>query len=382
MLIEIRKAGFVNKGAALMLHAVLSKIKDVLPDAEFAMVPGQRNSSTPYTKRAELRLLQKPWKWRHGIQWGDLARLIPLKTREKYGVVLDKELDAVMDVAGFAYGDQWGVERTKELAISCIRWRKNGTKIILLPQAFGPFTSSKIRKYIQIIADNADLIYARDPISYQHFIEVTGERSNVQIAPDFTNLLCGILPKNFNPEENRFCLVPNQHMIDKTSSEMGKAYIPFMTECARYLLQQNQKPFILVHEGEKDMKIARQIVQCLDAEIPIINEDNPLYIKGIIGSCQGTLGSRFHGLVNALSQGVPALSTGWSHKYRMLFDDYGFPEGLLDVRISAAQIHKELDVIINPNSRAAVQAVIASRAECLKGKSEDMWNNVLEKLTL
>jgi colanic acid/amylovoran biosynthesis protein len=66
----------------------------------------------------------------------------------------------------------------------------------------------------------------------------------------------------------------------------------------------------------------------------------------------------------------------------MLFDDYGFPEGLLDVRISAAQIHKELDVIINPNSRAAVQAVIASRAECLKGKSEDMWNNVLEKLTL
>ena len=58
-LIEIRKAGFVNKGAELMLYAVLEKMKQEFPDAEFAMAPSRSTESAPYLKRAELGLFQK-----------------------------------------------------------------------------------------------------------------------------------------------------------------------------------------------------------------------------------------------------------------------------------------------------------------------------------
>lgn len=39
MLIEVRGTSFVNKGAELMLHAILQKVGDAFPDACFAMSP-------------------------------------------------------------------------------------------------------------------------------------------------------------------------------------------------------------------------------------------------------------------------------------------------------------------------------------------------------
>ncbi|MFW6011333.1 MAG: polysaccharide pyruvyl transferase family protein [Desulfosalsimonas sp.] len=380
MLIEIRKTQFVNKGAELMLYSVLQKMKEAFPGAGFVMAPGTYNSSAPYQKRAELGLFQKAWLWRYRIPWGDLAGLAPKKVREMYGVVLDKEINIVIDASGFSYSDQWGIGATRELARASRRWRKQGTKVILVPQAMGPFTSPKIKKYIRSAADNVDLMFPRDPISYRHLIEVVGARPNIKMAPDFTNLIQGILPDYFDPDKNRFCMVPNYRMIDKTPREQSKAYTPFMIQCARYLLEKDQKPFVLVHEGENDMMLARQIAEGAGGDLPIIRESQPLKIKGILGACQGTIGSRFHGLVSALSQGVPSLATGWSHKYRMLFNDYGFEDGLLDVMEEDEEIRRKIDLIIEPVSRPEIQEEITARSNELKKQAEEMWNTIFEVL--
>lgn len=380
MLIEIRKAGFVNKGAELMLYAAWQKMKEAYPGADFVMAPSHNHGSAPYAKRAELGFLQKAWLWRYGMQWGDLAALAPRKVREMYGVVLDKEIDIVMDASGFSYSDQCGIASSRELADASRRWRKQGTKVILLPQALGPFKSSNIKKYIKIAADNVDLMFPRDPVSYQHLTEVVGERSNIKTAPDFTNLLEGIVPEYFNTENNRFCLVPNYRMIEKTPEEHSETYLPLMVKCAQYLLEKDQKPFVLVHEGMDDLILAQQICEGIGCDLPIIQESHPLKIKGILGACQGTLGSRYHGLVSALSQGVPSLGTGWSHKYAMLFHDYGFDDGLLDSTTSYKEIYKKIDMIIDPDSRQEIQSVIIARSREFKKLSEEMWSMVFELL--
>jgi polysaccharide pyruvyl transferase WcaK-like protein len=377
MLIEIRKTQFVNKGAELMLYAALQKMKEVYQWAKFVMAPNQ--VTAPYLKRAELGFLQKAWYWRYGLPWGDLAILAPRNIREMYGIVLDKEVNIVIDAAGFSYSDQWPLGHVKDLARSCKRWRKQGTKVILLPQALGPFKSAKIKELIKIAADNIDLIFARDPVSYQHLTEVVGERPNIKMAPDFTNLLEGIVPDYFEAGNNRFCLVPNYRMIEKTPKEQSEAYLPFMIKCAQYLLEKDQKPFVLVHEGADDLRLARQISEGVGG-LPIIQESYPLKIKGILGACQGTIGSRYHGLVSALSQGVPSLATGWSHKYNMLFHDYGFDDGLLDVTTRDEEIHRKIDMVIDPDSRQEIQAVITAKSEELKKLSEKMWARVFEVL--
>jgi len=380
MITEIRKAGFVNKGAELMLYAVLEKMRERHPDARFAMAPTVSTASAPYQKRAELGFYQKAQLWRKGFQFGVFAKLVPAKIRDMYGMVLDSEVDIVIDVAGFSYSDQWGVSGSLELADSCKRWKKNGTKVILMPQAFGPFTTPKIKKAIQIAADHADLIFARERISYEHLVSVTGKRSNIKMAPDFTNLIDGLLPIDFDQNRCRFCLVPNYRMIDKTSKEQSEAYLPFMISCAKYLLEKDKKPFILVHEGANDLMLAEKICDAVSGVLPIIQETHPLKIKGILGACEGTLGSRFHGLVNALSQGVPSLATGWSHKYKMLFEDYGFGAGLMDIAISENQIREKIDLIIQPESQAAIHSTIKNRSEELKRQSEKMWEDVFTVL--
>jgi colanic acid/amylovoran biosynthesis protein len=375
MIIEIRKAGFVNKGAELMLHAALQKLKTRYPDATFVMAPTTEKSDHPFRKLVQLGFYPKASLWRYGIQWGNLANFAPRPLREMYGVVLDKEVDVVIDAAGFAYSDQWGDAPSIELAQSAKAWHKNGTRVILLPQALGPFTTEKIRAAMQTVVENVDLIFPRERVSYEHLTELTGEQAKIRQAPDFTNLISGVIPADFDVERNRFCIVPNCRMLDKTDQQTRDAYLPFLISCARYLLEKGAKPFALVHEGKNDLALAEKLSAAVGG-IPIVRESGPLEIKGILGACSGTLGSRFHGLVSALSQGVPALATGWSHKYQMLFEDYGFPEGLVQVTADEAEIRRKLDLVTDDSPRVA--ALIQTRTAELKQQSEQMWQQVFE----
>jgi len=379
VLIEIRKAGFINKGAELMLYAVLEKMKKEFPDAKFVM---ETRSDAPYEKRALLGLYQKPSRFIFGFQLGGISKLFPNVVKNMFGIVDDNKIDIVIDAAGFSYSDQWGERNAKELANSCRRWKKNGTIVILLPQAFGPFKGPEIQKYIKKSIDNTDLVFARERVSYAHLVGVVGERSNVQIAPDFTNLIEGVLPKDFDAVNNRFCLVPNYRMVDKTSRAQSEAYLPFMIRCVKYLLEKEQKPFVLVHEGENDLMLAEAMNQAVGGFLPIIKETNPLKIKGILGSCEGVIGSRFHALVSALSQGVPSLGTGWSHKYQLLFDDYGFSDGLLDINCSEYELYKKLNVLIELKSKEKIRVAIMQNAKNIKTQSEGMWENVMAVLRM
>ncbi|MFW5803698.1 MAG: polysaccharide pyruvyl transferase family protein [bacterium] len=377
MNIEIRKVQFVNKGAELMLYAVLDKMKQEYPDARFVMAPGKNSS---FEKRGELQLWQKAWLWKYRIQFGDLARFIPKMVREQYGIILDREIDVVLDAAGFAYSDQFSGKSCSELARSSKRWQKNKTKIILLPQALGPFESKKNKKDVKTIANNVDLIFPREKESYEYLVKYVGERQNIEIAPDFTNLIKGEIPDYFQQKNNAICIIPNYKMIDKISQRTQEEYIPFLKKCIKFLLNHNQKPFILVHEGKNDHWIAKEITKDENSKVPIFTEDNPLKVKGIIGASKATISSRFHGLVSSLSQGVPAIGTGWSHKYEMLFEDYHFPEGIIDISSKDEIITEKLNMIIDPDSNQKISSVINDRAEKLKLSSEQMWEKVFKLL--
>ncbi len=377
MVIEIRRAGFTNKGAELMLRAAIEQIRERLPASDIVMIP---DSSDSYCRRGSLCIKQKVWLQRLGVRWGDLAAIVPHRTRRRYGLFMDSEIDVVFDAAGFAYGDQWPVKSLAEAARSSARWKRHGTKLILLPQALGPFSDNTRRRLARKLFSNAHLVFPRETTSYEHVVALVGEQPNVRLAPDFTNLIAGTLPDSFDQESNRLCVVPNSRMLDKTGDSVSRRYVDLMATIVDYLNVRAAKPFLLVHEGADDLQLANQINERLDQPVNVIVEQDALSIKGIIGQSDAAVSSRFHGIVGALSQGVPALGTSWSHKYEMLFKDYGFHEGIIDTAMSRNALLTGLDRITEASKREKIRDTIARYASEYKNRAREMWDQVFSAI--
>jgi colanic acid/amylovoran biosynthesis protein len=374
MMIEIRKAGFANKGAELMLLSVLKAVGDRFPKAKFVMAPN--NMSAPYKQRAVLGLYQKVWLHRYRLQWGYLGILLPKYIRDLFGLVLDSEIDVVLDASGFSYSDQIGTVGISAASRALKKWKNNGTKVIFLPQAFGPFKNKSSIDSIKYIIKNADLIFPRDIVSYKYLIDICDDTKNIHLAPDFTCLLNGTIDDKFDSKLHQFCIIPNSRMIEKTSKKEADNYIIFMANCCKHLYRIKQNPFILIHEENNDYFIGNEIVSQSNLKMDIIKQTDPLKIKGLISQCSGVISSRYHGLISALSQGIPALATGWSHKYEMLFSDYDFSDGIISVLASDSEIKNKIESITNQESKNILIQKLKNKAEKQKENTNIMWNMV------
>ncbi|RXJ87170.1 polysaccharide pyruvyl transferase family protein [Arcobacter sp. CECT 8985] len=378
MLIEIQNVGFVNKGAELMLYAILQEIKSKYPYAEFVMTPNLNIS--PFKKRASLGIYQKVTYEKMGIDIGDIfISFISKKRREMYGLVRTKDVDVVLDAAGFAHGDQWGVKNTKKLFNYSKKLKKNNKKLILLPQAFGPFSNNEIKENMKNLIKNCDLVFAREEVSFNYLKNIDANSNNIYNMPDFTNLVKAT-SVDFNFENNDFCIIPNYKMVSKNwIGSNGNSYLELISKSIKYLRQKGKKPFILIHEGKKDSLLAESISNEVGG-INIFKEEDPLKVKGILNGVSGVIGSRFHSLVSSLSQATPALGTSWSHKYQMLFKDYNFEKGILNLDSSDSEIYEKIDLIINEDTNKEIIKKLEEKSLKLKELTKQMWEKVFETL--
>jgi polysaccharide pyruvyl transferase WcaK-like protein len=377
MLIEITGAGFANKGAELMLNAIIEQISRRVSNVKFVMQPKEHD----YEQRSKLGLYQKIYFHKYGFDFSMLGKYIPKKIRARYGMVAEREIDVVMDASGFAYGDQWGQKNIINKVDEVEKFKKLGKRYIFLPQAFGPFQVSNIQQLFAKMVKNADLVYARDRESYNHIVKITGSLPHIRLAPDFTNIMDGRVTDYFRDNECRACLIPNSKMIVKTSPEISKRYIGFLASCYQVLKIKRIKPFFLIHETKKDYDLALAVEEELGEKVTIIEDADPLYIKGIIGSSFLVISSRFHGLVSALSQNVPSLATGWSHKYKMLLDDYGCPELMMSPEDSNNIIEQKIDLITDESSRQRIVRTLTEQSLIQKRLSSQMWDEVITCIT-
>lgn len=365
MIIEIKGCGCHNKGAEVMLLTILQELKG--ENIKFCVSAGPNFKYECYSKYG---LYPKLWLSIKGFQIGRIGKFIPKRLREIYGIIIDEEVDVVIDASGFAYSSQWGNGLTVKMAKNVIRWKKQGKKIILMPQAFGPFENEVIRKYMKIIIDNSDLIFARDADSFNYLRELS-KSEKIKHYPDFTNIFKGTLPPYWN-EKLEIAIVPNKRMKDKRRD--SERYEIFMKEIIEYFQKNNMSPFFLIFGGKEDEELANGINKFLPNKIPVIKEENPYFIKGIIASSKGLVGSRFHSLAFALSSNVIAIGTGWSHKYLNLFKEYEFEEGLIDLNMDFNEVKNRLNLIINDNKD--IKEKLKGINQILENKTREMFNIV------
>jgi colanic acid/amylovoran biosynthesis protein len=163
-------------------------------------------------------------------------------------------------------------------------------------------------------------------------------------------------------------------MLDRTDAASGLAYLPFLEGCIASLLAGGLQVALVVHSGAEDLALAKQLrdryPQCR-----LIDESHPLKIKGFLGSCRGSIGSRYHGLINCLSQGIPAFGTSWSHKYQALYADYDFGAGLIS-ELSASVADEVCRHLLDDTWIGATRAHLVQSAERQKDASRVMWEDI------
>ncbi|GAB6188077.1 polysaccharide pyruvyl transferase family protein [Thermopirellula anaerolimosa] len=372
-MILLHGTGTHNKGAELMAVAVLQHFRAKPNPPEFVVL-GQFG---PFRDRAKYGL----WTLLSEKRFGRsklVASLAHRSFRKKYGLAAEEDITAVIDASGFAFGDQHGPRPTQQMARNCRRWKRQGKKIILLPQAFGPFTTPAIRTACRELIENCDLVFAREEESYRHLVDVVGERANIKMAPDFTPLVQGILPEGFQPRNGTVFVVPNMRMLDKTDRSLAERYIPFLAEAIKGVINHDLNASLLIHTPE-DRALVEPIRNACAFEIDVVEESCPLRLKGILGTAYAVISSRFHALVGALSQNVPALAVGWSHKYGQLMRDYGCPDATAEVD-DLDGVRSWMESLGNAESRCALQNTLNEHNQKLRREIQRMWREVDEVL--
>ena len=372
MNIEVSGVFYANRGALLMLEAIREQMAEAFPGARLAV---------PLDWSIEKRLSHSVWgttgSTKRGLQIRTLERL-PYAVRKAGTFIPPREIDVLLDASGFGYGDTWGLDKLlRRLTSRLTEWKTSSKRAIMLPQALGPFEKPGMADAFRRAAEKLDLIYARDAASLRFVEDVLPSKSVVQRAPDFTNLLQPGLPPRLAHLRGASYVIPNEKMVAGKGDAVWDRYIAFLIDVVSAMREVGREPMLLLHEGRNDYRLAEALNASLEASLPIVDEPDALVTKAVIGSADLIVSSRFHGLVSALSAGVPALACGWSHKYRELMTDYGCEGDVVNLDGEGDKRAEVAAFLVRAGETSVRESILAHAAQ-EKTKSRNMWDEVIE----
>ena len=375
IIIEIYGTGTHNRGAELMAVAIWQRISNKFPNIKFAVEP----KSWPYQSRAKYGFHvtgDLPGRKHKRFLKSLYLILMPKVLCKIFGLVRQKDIDIVIDASGFAFSDQWGHGQARRLYRKMNKKESKHQLLILMPQALGPFNKKEVRYYSRKIFERADIVCARDDISFRESEKLTAGE-NLKRYPDFT---IGVEPldiESISLPANFLAIVPNVRMLDKT--ENASAYITFLKTALDESASRGMNPVFVLHDSEEDKKI----IDLIDKEghYPVYTDEDPRVLKAILGRAKFVIASRFHALVSALSQGVICIGAGWSHKYPELFRDFDNSDFLVSDISDCSLLIQLLDRIEDTERLSIDKQRLLTAAQLLKKDVEKMWNDI-ESLVL
>lgn len=364
MSIEIRGTNTINKGAHLMLEAVAERLS---PIVALSCPP----YATDYGVRARLGLGQTLHEFRSPRLMSRVADVFPAALNRRYGLVRNKDITGVVDASGFAYSDSFGVERIRREVLFGREWRNRNLKKVLLPQAFGPFENRGSLPWYKELFAQSDVIFARDESSYEYLRGIDAQ-AELRICPDFT---IGLPANQLQASTGGAfgAIVPNVKMIS-TGVYSKTEYVGRLMEFADALQSNDMRPVLVVHE-----QTDRQVVDAVVANRPstaVFQSDDPRILKGYLGKADFVMASRYHAVVGSLSQEVPTLVDGWSHKYGALLGDFEVPEWTLQEREPA------FEATVRVLGDSAGRQRVSQRKSILTAQVDRMWQETIAVLGL
>ncbi len=367
-----------NKGAELMLYAILQEIERKYPDAEVFIPKDRVSQGLDYIKTSlKLNVCQQRFLDRiiSKLHVNGILRRLKLPQIAPQ-LSLHSDINYFIDGSGFAFSDQWNLSdiRVQDWEELLKKLDNNGCKIVFLPQAFGPAELPNTKKVFSVLNKYADVIMPREKVSYD-YIEKSGvvDMKKVKMFTDFTSLVQGVFPGKLAHLKNGIAIIPNLRMIDKgvISRDDYKKLLSSIVDLGKAT---GHIVYLLNHEGQGDEQLAYELQKDL-GDIEVVTGLNALEVKGLISSAYLLITSRFHGVASALNSCVPCLATSWSHKYKELFADYGLDNCILPLD----NLDKALEMVkdcLSVDTNKKIREDLCLQVPEIKKQTRDMWDCV------
>ncbi len=340
---------------------MVEALKQQLGDRAYLCISGQW---LPRTPRIVSFLGTNPANW------------LPRSISRWRGFARTDRTAAILDNSGFQYGDPWAelVPQMEGRLQEYTEAHRQGAKVILVPQAFGPFQLPATREYMRRLFEVSDLLFARDRFSHQHLQHAGCPEEKIAVAPDFSVLVEGQPPTDNVDWSRRVGIVPNMRMTDRTPPAIAHHYHAFLVDCITQVRARGFEPLIIVHE-KHDLEFVQSLRTAAGFPVEMVDA-SPVESKGILGACHAVIGSRFHSLIGSLSQAVPTLGTVWTHKYQALFEEYEVSECLLHDLSSPEAVEKKMALLFDEASRRDLITRLERNAARHKERVRAMWTQV------
>jgi colanic acid/amylovoran biosynthesis protein len=389
--IYITGCSFANKGPEAMILTTVGAIRRRWPDMDiFVQVP-----SLYFDEARSNRLI--PVK-------SDRPALIvsSLLSKIQMARVYCKSA-ALVDLGGYQFGDVWGENHAWKMLNSIKNCTRFGNTVFFLPQTWGPFSSASIIDAVRSIVDIAEVVYTRDRSSFAEMEKVMGGKNpKIRFAHDVAwnfqgaDLSVGArLIRDAGLSEKKkgsitVCVTPNLRVYERAEGTgQDNEYIKVLREIVKHLCSvYNARVILIGHELRKNnMQIKDDRILCdcllstLDKSLPVVHLNKYLpaaEVKSVIGNCDLSVSSRYHALIAALSQGIPAVAIGWAHKYDELMSEFGLSENLISLSKTTDVILKDIDAVVERLGQCREK--IVSKVGIMKKSGQEAVNEVISKL--
>lgn len=262
------------------------------------------------------------------LKYRDLSKVLP-------------KTDLIIDISGFGIGKKWSKILQKRYLNNIRLAQKFNIPIILMPQSFGGFDYNPKEKIL--LKDMAELlqipciIFARESQGYNDLVR-TFNLSNVVLSTDLVLQNKGIelsniykeIPKLQIPKvkPNAVGIIPNKQCI----SHGDETVIIDMYRAIIAYLQNEGKEIYIFRHSKEDLAMCEKIYTSIPSKSNVHlmkNDFSCVEYDAFVKQFSFIICSRYHGIVHAYRNSVPAILLGWETKYmelakKMMQEQYSF----------------------------------------------------------
>lgn len=332
-----------NKGAQAMTFTVVDQLKKKFPDKNiylFSEVDFDRDEEEKIKYNFEIL----PWNPLKFLAFQ--GKYFGKKSNYYLRPIIDeviKDAYFFVDISGYALSSQFSFQSNISHLLNIATAKKHSIPYYIFPQSIGPFSyplklNVLLSPLLYIYLKYPKKIFAREKEgvnSVRKFTKNVEKNYDIVLQNknyDISNIYKeNIQLRNIKIKPNSVGIIPNLKVIERSfSNDIYSIYVQLINT-----LVDAEKNVYIVRHSYEDLDICEKIKSFFlnNKKVKIISADlNAFELENVITKFEFVIASRYHSVIHAYKNGVPALVIGWATKYLELLESFDQFDYFFDIR--------------------------------------------------